>query len=278
MPLPLSYAFWNITFQVLYFTSFIFRVLTDVDVIPKTQVSVYTITIINIALFVYCGYRVFIYLQLYQGVRGFKLWNNNRLYGIPCLFNMVLLFLCPLTGVFFSAAGDGTVTSGPLSALQWRIPILPIGLIFADIFVYIHYTDILMRERNQSMERERNLALKQNKAKTDFLSNMSHDIRTPMNAIIGFTNLALEDTSDEVKLKEYLTKIKASSEHLLSLINDVLEMSRIESGKIELEESVVSLPEIMTDLNTIIIGQVEDKHHKRYTGHGSRYGYYQADY
>ncbi|MBR1691704.1 MAG: response regulator [Lachnospiraceae bacterium] len=99
-----------------------------------------------------------------------------------------------------------------------------------------------------------------NKAKTRFLSNMSHDIRTPMNAIIGFTDLALLDTGNRKLIQEYLTKIKASSEHLLSLINDVLEMSRIESGKIELNEAPVNLPDILRDLNTIIIGQVEGKH------------------
>ena len=98
-----------------------------------------------------------------------------------------------------------------------------------------------------------------NAAKTSFLSNMSHDIRTPMNAIIGFTNLALQNGSDTEKIMEYLGKIKTSSNHLLSLINDVLEMSRIESGKIELEETECRLPEILHDLNTIIIGQVEAK-------------------
>ena len=98
-----------------------------------------------------------------------------------------------------------------------------------------------------------------NAAKTSFLSNMSHDIRTPMNAIIGFTNLALQNRSDMEKIMEYLGKIKTSSNHLLSLINDVLEMSRIESGKIELDETECRLPEILHDLNTIIIGQVEAK-------------------
>ena len=93
---------------------------------------------------------------------------------------------------------------------------------------------------------------------------MSHDIRTPMNAIIGFTNLALLDTGNQKVMEEYLTKIKASSEHLLSLINDVLEMSRIESGKIVLNEVPVNLPDILHDLATIIIGQVEGKNQELY--------------
>ena len=102
-------------------------------------------------------------------------------------------------------------------------------------------------------------AEKSNAAKSEFLSNMSHDIRTPMNAIIGFTNLAIRDPADTERVTEYLGKIRSSSNHLLSLINDVLEMSRIESGKIELEEKPCSLPEILHDLNTIIVGQVEAK-------------------
>ena len=103
------------------------------------------------------------------------------------------------------------------------------------------------------------IAEKSSAAKSEFLSNMSHDIRTPMNAIIGFTNLALRVPSDTPQVTEYLGKIRSSSDHLLSLINDVLEMSRIESGKIELEEAPCLLPEILRDLHTIIIGQVEAK-------------------
>ncbi len=117
-----------------------------------------------------------------------------------------------------------------------------------------------LRGHNISIEKAREVALAQNKAKSDFLSNMSHDIRTPMNAIIGFTNLALQTKPEETeKITEYLGKIQVSSNHLLSLINDVLEMSRIESGKIELDEESCNLPEILHDLNTIIIAQVEAK-------------------
>ena len=101
-------------------------------------------------------------------------------------------------------------------------------------------------------------------AKTSFLSNMSHDIRTPMNAIIGFTTLALQNQDDKEKIGEYLSKIQVSSNHLLSLINDVLEMSRIESGKIELDEQPCNLPEILHNLNTIIIAQVESKQQELY--------------
>ena len=98
-----------------------------------------------------------------------------------------------------------------------------------------------------------------NRAKSTFLSNMSHDIRTPMNAIIGFTTLAISNLDDKERVKDYLTKTLASSNHLLSLINDVLDMSRIESGKIHLEEVEVNLSDVLHDLKTIVSGQIHAK-------------------
>ena len=98
-----------------------------------------------------------------------------------------------------------------------------------------------------------------NRAKSTFLSNMSHDIRTPMNAIIGFTTLAISNIDDKNRVKDYLTKTLASSNHLLSLINDVLDMSRIESGKIHLEEVEVNLSDVLHDLKTIVSGQIYAK-------------------
>ena len=98
-----------------------------------------------------------------------------------------------------------------------------------------------------------------NRAKSTFLSNMSHDIRTPMNAIIGFTTLALSNIDDKDRVKDYLAKTLASSNHLLSLINDVLDMSRIESGKIHLEEVEVNLSDVLRDLKTIVSGQIYAK-------------------
>ena len=98
-----------------------------------------------------------------------------------------------------------------------------------------------------------------NRAKSTFLSNMSHDIRTPMNAIIGFTTLAVSNIENQEKVRDYLGKILASSNHLLSLINDILDMSRIESGKIHLEETKVNLSDLLHDLKTIISGQIHAK-------------------
>ncbi len=98
-----------------------------------------------------------------------------------------------------------------------------------------------------------------NKSKRDFLFNMSHDIRTPMNAIIGFTSLAATHVDNREQVLDYLKKINISSQHLLSLINDVLDMSRIESGKVKIEEKSVHLPDLVHDLKDIIQSNVQAK-------------------
>ncbi len=98
-----------------------------------------------------------------------------------------------------------------------------------------------------------------NKAKSIFLSNMSHDIRTPMNAIVGFTTLALNHIEHKDQVEEYLKKIMTSGNHLLNLINDVLDMSRIESGKMHLEEKPCSLSEIICGLRNIVQADVHAK-------------------
>ena len=90
-----------------------------------------------------------------------------------------------------------------------------------------------------------------NRAKTAFLNNMSHDIRTPINAIIGFTALAAAHVNQPDQVQEYLNKISTSGQHLLSLLNDVLDMSRIESGRVKIEEKEVHLPDVMHDLRAM---------------------------
>ena len=104
-----------------------------------------------------------------------------------------------------------------------------------------------------------NAAEHANRAKTTFLSNMSHDIRTPMNAIMGFTALAAAHVDNEELVKDYLSKISTSGQHLLSLINDVLDMSRIESGRVKIEEKEVHLPDVMHDLRTIVNANIVSK-------------------
>ena len=115
------------------------------------------------------------------------------------------------------------------------------------------------KEVNQALSDAVAAAQSASRAKSDFLTNMSHDIRTPMNAIIGFTNLAVTNIDDTERVRDYLTKSLASSRHLLSLINDILDMSRIESGRLHLEESEVNLSEVLHDIKTIVGGQVHAK-------------------
>ena len=109
-----------------------------------------------------------------------------------------------------------------------------------------------LQESHQELEAALMRAESANAAKTTFLNNMSHDIRTPMNAIIGFTSLAASHLDNQERVKEYLSKISTSSEHLLSLINDILDMSRIESGKVKINESPLHLPDLLHDIRTIV--------------------------
>ena len=103
------------------------------------------------------------------------------------------------------------------------------------------------------------MAEQANRAKTTFLNNMSHDIRTPMNAIIGFTSLAVTHIDEKEQVRDYLEKINQSSSHLLSLINDVLDMSRIESGKMVIEEKPENLAEILNNIRNIIQTDIYSK-------------------
>ena len=116
-----------------------------------------------------------------------------------------------------------------------------------------------LEEQNRKLE----IALQHegaaNRAKREFLFNMSHDIRTPMNAIIGFTSLAATHIDNKEQVLDYLKKISTSSQHLLSLINDVLDMSRIESGKVKIEEKAVHLPDLVHDVRSIIQSNVSAK-------------------
>lgn len=115
------------------------------------------------------------------------------------------------------------------------------------------------REQRALLENALSQANRANKAKSVFLSDMSHDIRTPLNAIIGFTSLSLTHIGNQEQVREYLKKIMTSGNHLLSLINDVLDMSHIESGKIHLEEEACSLSDIMHELQNIIQADVHAK-------------------
>ncbi|MCR5666933.1 MAG: response regulator [Eubacterium sp.] len=115
------------------------------------------------------------------------------------------------------------------------------------------------KSARKAAERARFDAEKANKAKSEFLSNMSHDIRTPMNAIMGLTSIARSNTDDPIKMEETLRKISMSGKQLLGLINDILDMSKIESGKLTLRFEVMSLNEEMNTICNIIRPQIKDK-------------------
>ena len=123
-----------------------------------------------------------------------------------------------------------------------------------------------MEESNKKLKKAKDIttealqtAENANKAKTDFLSNMSHDIRTPMNAIIGMTSLIRHDAGNKAKVIEYADKIDISSQHLLGIINDVLDMSKIEAGKTVFKYTDFSILEFITELNTIFHSQIDEK-------------------
>ena len=137
------------------------------------------------------------------------------------------------------------------SAIQMALIVIGLAIMFSI------YTTMSKREREMEVEKAK--AEENSRAKTIFLSNMSHDIRTPMNAIIGYINLAEQNGSDLETIKSYMAKIKTSSHHLLALINDVLEMSRIESGKMDLEPIAVDLKKTLLEVEDMFSTQMEEK-------------------
>lgn len=141
-----------------------------------------------------------------------------------------------------------------------------LSVVAASCYSEIAHNKRILNEKLEFEKKQRELlqeALTQaeyaNRAKTVFLNSMSHDIRTPMNAIVGFTALAEEHITETERVRDYLRKISVSSKHLLSLINDVLDMSRIESGNVKMEQNRMCLAELLHELQTIVHTDVYDK-------------------
>ena len=175
----------------------------------------------------------------------------------------------------YNAKGEVRTKNMIVSAIDMRL-----GRV---CFIRTDVTDVLAAEREAKEELEQALeeARKANRVKSDFLSSMSHDIRTPMNAIIGMTTLALANLSDKEKVENYLHKISASSQHLLSLVNDILDMSQIEQSKISLNNQMVQIKELVEHISAIMTSQVEnaglqfeielgDFKHSKFLGDGLR--------
>ncbi len=137
---------------------------------------------------------------------------------------------------------------------------------FQVVWAFRSIDDIIENEKKtqEQLTQLLNAAQQSNKAKTTFLNSMSHDIRTPMNAIIGFTALAQTHLDDKNLLQDYLTKINTSSTHLLSLINDILDMSRIESGSVKLDEKSVHIPDLLHDLKVMVQSLIQSKNQNLY--------------
>lgn len=135
------------------------------------------------------------------------------------------------------------------------VQMLLIMLSLVIVFNIIH----ILNRREKNMEAQKIQAEESSKAKSAFLSNMSHDIRTPMNAIVGYVNLAKDENLSLPEIREYLGKIGNSSQHLLALINDILEMSRIESGKMEPEPVSTDLRRVMSDVRDMFATQMSEK-------------------
>ena len=145
---------------------------------------------------------------------------------------------------------------------QEKYPLLPfyaLGCLLGSCVLHVYVVGDEQQKNKEMLEVALNQAEAANRAKTTFLNNMSHDIRTPMNAIIGYTGLASSHIDNKAQVQDYLAKIGQSSEHLLSLINDVLDMSRIESGKMVLSEKDEDLSEILHTLRNIVQADTNNK-------------------
>lgn len=156
--------------------------------------------------------------------------------------------------------------SGTLDSTLKRLDRFRLGtMLTSSLVILLSMTVVFLiyfrmsRQQIEEVNEARKEAVHANQAKSDFLSSMSHDIRTPMNAIIGMTEIALKNTKDELRVEDCLNKVRLSSKHLLGLINDVLDMSKIESGKMTLNVNQMSLKETMDDLVNIVKPQVQEK-------------------
>ncbi|MBR0367810.1 MAG: amino acid permease [Clostridia bacterium] len=157
----------------------------------------------------------------------------------------------PVTGYLREALDAVGRTLNRNSLIQTALIVFALAILF-----YIYY---LMQKREKQMEVEKVLAEESSRAKTSFLSNMSHEIRTPMNAIIGLDNIALKDPDLTPHTREQLQKIGASAQHLLGIINDILDMSRIESGRMVLKTEEFSFRDFIDQINVMVNGQCMDK-------------------
>jgi len=226
---------------------------------------------------------IFVIVQLIPRLAAMEAMGSEAflLLSLWCLLGFVFYWKTVVRSTLTEYSGmstSGVVLFALLvySALMWMAKLLITGnnadqmkqaltqggvILFAIIFVGLAvmlYVQNVVRKKHEASEREKIHAVESSLAKSRFLFNMSHDIRTPMNAIIGYTGLARKET-DPAKINEYLDKIDGSSQHLLALINDILEMSRIENGKIELEYAPLDLCAVFEEIRNLFSEQMKQK-------------------
>ena len=204
----------------------------------------YVLVFLGSALMVYNIYK---YIKFALQLRSEGGWESElRTLRIPTVLLIMFLAGYLIVGLF---GKPDIVISGILFG----------GSVFVFVMVNLLDNVVAKVQENERLEAKLQAAEASNRAKTSFLSGMSHEIRTPMNAIIGLTNIALHDDTLSPQTREQLEKIDASADHLLALINDILDMSRIESGKLELKDEEFCLCDVVDQVNVIIKGQCDDK-------------------
>ncbi len=176
------------------------------------------------------------------------------------------IYCSPLYGNsdwYLIAVMSNAIFEQPLSrldSLQTKAMVIAIIAIMVPVIFFILWYARMTSKQMYALRKAQEEAIRASNAKSDFLSSMSHDIRTPMNAIIGMTDIALKYKGDETRVEDCLHKVQLSSKHLLGLINDVLDMSKIESGKMSLNITEVSLRSIVDELVNIVQPQVKARH------------------
>jgi signal transduction histidine kinase/CheY-like chemotaxis protein len=195
-------------------------------------------------LMVYNVYRYIKYLRFVQE-RGE--WSSER-FALYSPLVLIIFFLAGYIVVGIFGKPDLIMAT-----------ILFLGSVYVAIMVFVLHRVTDKIQENERLQAELLASEESNRAKTSFLSNMSHEIRTPMNAIIGLDNIALKDPTIPPHTRTQLEKIHTSAEHLLDLINGILDMTRIESGKMELKKEAFSFPKLLDQVNVMIQGQCDEK-------------------
>ncbi|MBO4584776.1 MAG: response regulator [Clostridia bacterium] len=195
------------------------------------------------------AFNIFLYVRFARKIRERGDWERERrILRIPIV--LLVLFLAGYIAVGIGVLGEpNIIMSGILFG----------GSIFVFMMVWLMQRIVSRVRENEHLEAKLIAAEEANKAKTFFLSNMTHDIRTPLNAIIGYTTLAKKEQGSAEKQLEYVRKIEIASDQLLAIVNNVLEMSRIESGKIELEPKIVNVEDCIRESAELMRAQLAEK-------------------